>query len=107
MSERMIPLPGKDQINLLEPFPALGLAQVQVVATREQAEAAFNELVAAGVAGFDTESKPTFKVGEQSEGPHVVQLATARKAWVFQVHVEETYPIVQAILESESITKVG
>ena len=103
----MIPLPDKDQINLLEPFATLSLADVQVVVTLEQAQAAMAELKAAGVAGFDTESKPTFHVGQQSEGPHVVQLSTAHKAWVFQVHVVESYPVLQAILESEAIAKVG
>lgn len=103
----MTPLPDRDEINRLEPFAALGLADVQVVATRQQAEAACAELKALGVAGFDTESRPTFRVGEQSEGPHVVQFATPRKAWVFQVHVPETYPVLQAILESEDIAKVG
>lgn len=103
----MIPLPDKDQINRLEPFEGLGLAQVQVVATAQQAEAAYEELKAGAVVGFDTESKPTYRVGEQSEGPHVVQLATAHKAWVFQVHEPASYGTLQAILESQAITKVG
>lgn len=103
----MIPLPNKDQINSLEPFEGLGLAQVQVVVTAQQAEAAYEELKAGAVVGFDTESKPTFRVGEQSEGPHVVQLATAHKAWVFQVHEPASYGTLQAILESQAITKVG
>ena len=34
----MNPLPGKDQINQLEPFVVLGLEDVQVVASRQQAE---------------------------------------------------------------------
>ena len=103
----MIPLPDKDEINRLDPFDGLGLAQVQVVATAQQAEAAYEELKAAAVAGFDTESKPTFRVGEQSEGPHVVQLAMPHKAWVFQVHEQASYGTLQAILESQAITKVG
>ena len=103
----MIPLPDRDEINRLEPFEGLGLAQVQVVATAQQAEAAYEELKAGAVVGFDTESKPTFRVGEQSEGPHVVQLATPHKAWVFQVHEQSSYDALQAILESQAITKVG
>lgn len=103
----MIPLPDKDQINRLEPFEVLGLGAVQVVATAQQAEAAFEDLKAGAVVGFDTESKPTFRVGERSEGPHVVQLATPHRAWVFQVHEQASYAVLQAILESQAIIKVG
>lgn len=103
----MIALPDREQINRLEPFQGLSMAQVQVVVTAQQAEAAFDELKAGTVAGFDTESRPTFRVGEQSEGPHVVQLSLPDRAWVFQVHELASYATLQAILESQAITKVG
>jgi ribonuclease D len=103
----MIPLPDKEAINNLEPFVGLGLGEIQVVITEQQAQAALAELKAGGVVGFDTESKPTFHVGQQSQGPHVVQLATGQKAWVFQVQEPASYATLQAILEAEAITKVG
>ena len=102
-----IPLPTKEEINLLDTFDVLGINDVIVVATAQQAEQAFADLKAAGVVGFDTESKPTFRVGEESTGPHVVQFATLHKAYIFQVHVEESYRTLMAILESEDVKKVG
>ena len=103
----MMHLPDREEINLLLPFEVLGIRDVVLVSTAQQAEAAYEELKAAAVVGFDTESKPTFRVGEQSEGPHVVQLAMSHKAWVFQVHEPASYGTLQAILESQAITKVG
>jgi len=79
--------PDKAQIALLEPFDRLGLDDIELISTAAQAYAASAELAAAaGVWGFDTESKPTFFKDQLSEGPHIVQLATLHKAWVFQLH---------------------
>jgi RNA polymerase sigma factor for flagellar operon FliA len=41
--------------------------------------------LAAPVIGFDTESKPTFRKGEVSTGPHLVQLATDAHVFLFPV----------------------
>jgi ribonuclease D len=101
------PLPTKEEINLLETFDVLGINDVVVVTNAQQAEQVFADLNAAGVVGFDTESKPTFRVGEESTGPHVVQFASLHKGYIFQVHVAETYATLMAILESEDIKKVG
>lgn len=102
-----LPLPDRDTINALPPFAALNIGQVQVVTTAAAAEAVLAQWQAGVVLGFDTESRPTFRVGEQSEGPHVVQFATADAAWVFQVQEPAVLPALQAILQSASITKVG
>lgn len=56
--------------------------------------------------GFDSESKPTFKVGEKSTGPHVIQLATHDTAYVFQVSAE-ILDFLRPILENEQQLKVG
>jgi len=101
------PLPTREEINLLETFDVLGINDVLVVTNAQQAELTFTDLKAAGVVGFDTESKPTFRVGEESTGPHVVQFATPHKAYIFQVHVAGTYARLMAILESDEIKKVG
>ena len=78
--------PDKDAIALLQPFERLELDRITLVSTGEQARAAFARLARATAWGFDTESKPTFKVGELSDGPHTLQLATAEHGWVFQLH---------------------
>jgi len=99
--------PNKEQIALLEPFERLGLSQIQVVATPEQASMALQELSAAAALGFDTESKPTFTKNELSDGPHIVQLATRHKAYIFQLYVADCRRVVAELLESPGIIKAG
>lgn len=101
------PTPGKEQIALLEPFERLGLSQIQVVSTPEQASTALQELSNATALGFDTESKPTFAKNEQSDGPHIVQLATLSKAYIFQLHDADCRRVVALLLESNAIIKAG
>jgi ribonuclease D len=101
------PLPEREQIALLEAFEGLGLKDIVVVATLQEAEHAAAALLAAGVAGFDTESKPTFVKNEVSGGPHVVQFSTREKAWLFQLHRTECNPVVAALLASTELKKVG
>ena len=68
-------VPSKDETALLEPITGLPIERIHVPATREEFAAATAEIMAAGFVGFDTESKPTFRVGEVSDGPHIVQFA--------------------------------
>jgi ribonuclease D len=82
--------------------------QITVVRTVAEAVDGAQHLRESVVIGFDTESKPTFNAGEQSHGPHVIQLATLDRAFIFQpqVHAGTLDPIVP-ILESASVWKVG
>lgn len=99
--------PDKEQINLLECFDRLGLTQIQLVATDEQAKAALDALQGEKALGFDTESKPTFVKNEASTGPHIVQLSTLRKAWIFQLENAECRRAVGVLLEAPNIIKAG
>ena len=101
------PTPDKDTIALLPPFERLGLDRITLVNTGDQAHAAFQQLVMVQAWGFDTESKPTFKVGEASDGPHVLQLATRHRAWVFQLHEPECRAVAADLLAYGGITKAG
>ena len=106
MTERF-PTPDKEQIALLAPFDRLGLDAIEVVDTPERAAAALAALAGATELGFDTESKPTFDKGEASDGPHIVQLATAHKAWIFQLTDPACRRAVAVLLESPAIIKAG
>lgn len=64
-------------------------------------------LLAAGVIGFDSESKPTFLKGEASTGPHLVQLATAERAYLFPVSPRHGVGALKEVLESPRVLKVG
>ena len=101
------PTPSKEQIALLAPFERLGLDRIELVSTPQQAERACTALTAASVWGFDTESKPTFVKEQVSEGPHIVQLATLERAWVFQLHDPDCRALVADLLALRGVTKAG
>lgn len=100
-------VPSKTEIALLEPFIGLSLEHIHVPSTGEEFAAAAAEIKAAGIVGFDTESKPTFAVGEISEGPHVVQFALSNKAYLFQIHRTEGHAFLIELLQSDEVIKVG
>jgi len=99
--------PDKEAIALLPPFARLGLDRITLVNTGPQAQLAREALMASRAWGFDTESKPTFKVGEASDGPHVLQLATGERAWVFQWHHPDCRAVAADLLAHAGITKAG
>lgn len=102
-----IATPDKDAIALLPPFERLGLDRIGLVNTPAHAREAKAQLVDASVWGFDTESKPTFRVGEVSDGPHILQLATAQRAWVFQLHDAVCRDIAAELLAMPGFVKAG
>ena len=99
--------PTKDEIALMAPFVGLTLAHIHVPATRQEFASATVAIKAAGIVGFDTESKPTFVTGDVSEGPHVVQFALHDRAYLFQVHRTEGLPFLIELLHSDKVIKVG
>ncbi len=99
--------PSKEQIALLPEFSRLGPDRIALVATAAQAQQAQAELRRATVWGFDTESKPTFVKDQVSDGPHIVQLATLDKAWVFQLHDPACRAVVAQLLALPGFTKAG
>lgn len=101
------PVPSKPDIALLEPFIGLTLDQIHVPANKAEFAAAGAAISAADIVGFDTESKPTFAVGETSDGPHVVQFALHDRAYLFQVHRKEGHPFLLDLLQSDQLLKVG
>ena len=106
VTERL-PTPSRDEIALLEPFERLDMAQIDLVTNAAQAEQALAALAGCAALGFDTESKPTFQRHEVSDGPHIVQLSTAQRAWIFQLREMRCREVVGQLLSSASITKAG
>ncbi len=99
--------PDKDAIALLPTFERLLLDRITLVSTGEQAQQACAVLAQARAWGFDTESKPTFKVGEVSDGPHILQLSTPERAWVFQLHDLACRAVAAQLLAMPGIDKAG
>ena len=102
-----LPLPTNEQIAELAPFERLGLDAISVVVDAAGADLALAELARHAVVGFDTEARPTFRVGEQSEGPHVVQFASAERAWIFPLQHEACRRAVASLLAAPEPAKVG
>ena len=92
---------------LLPPYIGIDARSIIVVNSPSDALIASRILAAADVLGFDTESKPVFIKGQVSQGPHLIQLATQDRVFLFPIRRGESYPELQAILESTSILKVG
>ncbi|OIQ96644.1 ribonuclease D [mine drainage metagenome] len=88
-------------------YPGIRLADVVLVQSATEAGAALAALLATDAIGFDTESKPTFAKGEVSTGPHLIQLATDDKAYLFRVTGRPALDGLRAILESPRVLKVG
>ncbi|MFC5511200.1 3'-5' exonuclease [Massilia jejuensis] len=94
----------------LPPYDGIGLQDVVLVKSEAEAAAALAALSGMDAVGFDTESKPTFAKGEESTGPHLVQLATDSTAYLFQIGARPdgaSVDLLRAVLESPSILKVG
>jgi ribonuclease D len=99
--------PSKAESALLAPFIGLELSQIYVPVTVADFAAATAEIMAAGVVGFDTESKPIFDRGVVSDGPHVVQFALASRAYIFQLHHAVGRDFLLEVFASDAVLKVG
>lgn len=100
------PLLDKASIQQLPPFENLNYQNIVVIENIEQCKTIEEELKVISIFGFDSESKPTFRVGEVSTGPHLIQLATAKKAYLFHVN-SSTLKFLQPILSNPQQIKVG
>ena len=102
-----IDAPTKAETALLPPFPGLPLKQIIVPVNPTECEKAVTEILAAGVVGFDTEAKPTFRKGQKCDGPHVVQFALTDKAFILQLHRNECAEASAQMISSKEVLKVG
>ena len=91
----------------LPSYEGISLADVSLVNSELLAREALAALMTADAIGFDTESKPTFLKGEESTGPHLVQLATDKRAYLFRIAGLHGTQELKAILESPAVLKVG
>lgn len=95
----------------LPAYIGIDLANVRLVRSEQDAREALADLLAGDAIGFDTESKPTFAKGEVSTGPHLVQLATLKTAWLFQTATPAgnalAITVLKPVLEDERVLKVG
>lgn len=106
MEQPISALPSKEYIQSLPRFQNIALENIVVIGSLQQCLDIENEMKIAAVLGFDSESKPTFNKGEVKTGPHLIQLATTEKAYLFQVSAEILL-FLKPILENPDQIKVG
>ncbi|MEW6678406.1 MAG: 3'-5' exonuclease [Pseudomonadota bacterium] len=80
--------------------------QVHLVATPEALSMALDDLRQERVVGFDTETRPAFRKGE-SHLPCLVQMATARAAYLFQLRQVDCSAALAEVLAAPGIVKAG
>lgn len=96
---------SKDDINALPLRRYDG--PVVVVRTDKQRTRAIREMEGESLLGFDTETRPVFKKGKKPGPPSLVQLATAEKAYVFQIGVLPMCNGLCDLLAEKSVVKTG
>jgi len=80
--------------------------QVSLVATPQDLEEALADLRQESIVGLDTETRPAFRKGE-SHLPALVQVATARAVYLFQLRRTEFHPALAGLLSEPRTIKAG
>ncbi len=93
--------------EVLPAYKGIPIASISLIDSEALAREAFAVLMASDVIGFDTESKPTFQKGEESTGPHLVQLANENRVYLFKIPCLHGMNELKEILESPNVMKVG
>jgi ribonuclease D len=99
--------PTKEQIRELPLYTGLALLDITIIENEADAVNALKILKNEVCLGFDTESKPTFRKGEMSAGPTLIQLATESKAFLFPTRFPAAVSSAMEILSNPKIKKVG
>ncbi len=95
---------SKDEINALPRKSYTGA--IHMVDSDEKMHAAVRALAVEKVLGFDTETRPAFKVGE-SYPPSLIQLAASDGVYVFQLRHITSYKLLSDILADKNVLKTG
>lgn len=95
---------SKNEINALPLIQYEG--DIEILTSKDNIQAAINDLKYYDLIGFDTETKPTFVKGPLNP-PSIMQLACDDKVYIFQFDNDEIFRQVSSILSNKNITKCG
>jgi ribonuclease D len=95
---------SKDEINQLPMKQYQG--PIHLIRTLDDAERAVVKLKQETLLGFDTETRPTFRVGEYYQ-PSLLQLATATEVFLFQIKLTGLTKGLCEVLSRPDIVKTG
>jgi len=99
--------PSKEEIRTYPLYAGLDLIKIKVIENETDANEALAVLNNEVRLGFDTESKPTFRKGQVSAGPTLIQLSTASKAYLFPTRFPAAVSAALEILSNPNIQKIG
>ena len=77
-----------------------------VVGSPAELERAREDFAAEALVGIDTETRPAFRKGE-SYAPSLVQVATAKAVYLFQIQQLDCSSVLGELISSEKTTKAG
>jgi ribonuclease D len=80
--------------------------EVVVVASPAELERAREDFAQEPLVGIDTETRPAFRKGE-SYPPSLVQVATGKAVYLFQIQQVDCSSVLKDLLNSESVVKAG
>ena len=103
---RMI-APTKEQSQLLPGFAPLPDSAIHLPQTAEAFATARAALLQQAALGFDTESKPLFRVGQTDTGPHLVQFSSLNEAWLLHMQYGAARQLACEVLAAGHIYKAG
>ena len=95
---------SKNEINALPLIQYEG--EIEILTSKDNIQAAINDLKNYDLIGFDTETKPTFVKGPLNP-PSIMQLACDDKVYIFQFDNDEIFKQLSLILSNKNITKCG
>ena len=95
---------SKNEINALPLIQYEG--DIEILTSKDNIQAAINDLKNYDLIGFDTETKPTFVKGPLNP-PSIMQLACDDKVYIFQFDNDEILKQLSLILSNKNITKCG
>jgi len=95
---------SKEEINRLPMKQYEG--PIHLICTPDEAEQAAEKLKQETLLGFDTETRPTFRVGEYYQ-PSLLQLATGNEVFLFQIKLTSLTKGLCEVLSSPDIIKTG
>ena len=95
---------SKNEINALPLIQYEG--DIEILTSKDNIQAAINDLKNYDLIGFDTETKPTFVKGPMNP-PSIMQLACDDKVYIFQFDNDEIFKQLSLILSNKNITKCG
>ena len=95
---------SREEVNSLPIARYAG--SIRLVSTATDLEHAMQDILGESVVGFDTETRPAFRVGE-GYLPSLVQFATASAVYLLQMQQQDLFDVTREVLSSPKVVKAG